>query len=278
LHSNFITRSTHLKSIHPDLFGGAVSKLLGTEAIGITKSFSYFGTLGSAFFPHIENASLYSINILTYGAPKLWHICAPEDAHVVENVLAMKMGEKCHHKAEKAVPLKPEELIAAGVKICQVGYIIFKLEIIEGYVDNLQSFNFCCDQCDLFLIIYGIAQLPLSIHLITNILDEPGVSSSHYLSFVQFNQVTQRVGDIVVTAPGSYHYGVNLGFNVAISANTILDLTLWKNSLLHRPSVTWAEKPCTHCGPRYFDCLPVEEMLVKARSLTNDDLFPEAPR
>lgn len=91
--------------------------------MGISHSYAYFGSFSSVFFPHVENGGFCSINILVFGAPKIWHFCAPEDAAIVEKVIAKKMGRKCHHDAKKAVPLHPQELIKAGVRLFQVRYI-----------------------------------------------------------------------------------------------------------------------------------------------------------
>lgn len=82
----------------------------------------------------------------------------------------------------------------------------------------------------------------------------------------------------MLTAPNAYHYGANLGFNVAVSANTILDLPLWRQSLTNTKSVIWPENPCDSCSEDNFDCLDIQLMLDNAQELTNNDLFPLAPR
>lgn len=109
------------QSVHPDAMGEAVAKLLGGEIVsGITNSQYYFGGPGSCFFPHIEDADLFSVNLMLYGAPKIWNLCAPKDAPLVEKILATAMGRRCHHAAEKAVALDVDVLLKAGVTITQV--------------------------------------------------------------------------------------------------------------------------------------------------------------
>ena len=51
---------------------------------------------------------------------------------------------------------------------------------------------------------------------------------------------------MVVTAPNAYHLGYNSGLNVAVSANTVLDVELWREaaeSTRHTKSIIWPGNP-----------------------------------
>lgn len=120
------------QSVHPDAMGEAVAKLLGGKAVsGITNSHYYFGGPGSCFFPHIEDADLFSVNLMLFGDPKIWNFCAPKDAPIVEKILATAMGRRCHHAAEKAVALDVDVLLKAGVNITQVRCFFRSIYVIS---------------------------------------------------------------------------------------------------------------------------------------------------
>ena len=47
---------------------------------GVTTPMTYFGMWRSFFAWHKEDADLYSINFLHWGAPKIWYAVAPSNA------------------------------------------------------------------------------------------------------------------------------------------------------------------------------------------------------
>lgn len=110
-----------LQSIHPDTFGKSVSKIIGEQgAPGITHSFAYFGTALSCFFPHTEDVGLNSVNLLVHGKAKVWIIVPPRDAPKMEQLMARKSGQPCHHFVQKDLPMNPHELAEAGIEMALV--------------------------------------------------------------------------------------------------------------------------------------------------------------
>lgn len=80
---------------------------------------------------------------------------------------------------------------------------------------------------------------------------------------------------MVVTAPNAYHLGFNSGLNVAVSANTVLEIESWREAVTSSKTVICPENPCSHCSE--YDGLDIKAMLEVAKTLDNDQLFSTEP-
>ncbi|XP_026271626.1 uncharacterized protein LOC113201878 [Frankliniella occidentalis] len=72
------------------LFMGAttMNRLLKEHYSGVTRPMLYFGTTHTFAPVHVEDGSLFSINFLHYGQPKLWFVVPPRAVNQLRNCLA----------------------------------------------------------------------------------------------------------------------------------------------------------------------------------------------
>lgn len=124
---------------------------LKNEHIGINIPVFYVGTKGSVFALHTEDEDLASVNILVYGAPKVWYIIPP-------------------HEYKRVI------------------YAVNKL--FESDCTNY------------------------SRHKSTIVT--PAFLEQHKITY---SKVIQKLGEMMVVLPRSFHMGYNCGSNLALSLN-----------------------------------------------------------
>ncbi|KAG2489039.1 hypothetical protein HYH03_012477 [Edaphochlamys debaryana] len=99
----------------------------GVDAVpGVTTPMTYFGMWRSFFAWHKEDADLYSVNFLHWGAPKIWYCVAPSDRHKFER-MANSLFPELHRSCaafvrHKDIMLSPACLKTYGVpcmRACQ---------------------------------------------------------------------------------------------------------------------------------------------------------------
>ncbi|XP_034231373.1 uncharacterized protein LOC117639629 [Thrips palmi] len=71
-------------------------RLLPNHYPGITLPFLYYGNTHSFFAAHIEDFSLYSWNVLHYGAPKIWLVIPPKYVRKLHNCLVQCTQSLAH--------------------------------------------------------------------------------------------------------------------------------------------------------------------------------------
>ncbi|KAJ8598798.1 hypothetical protein CTAYLR_008651 [Chrysophaeum taylorii] len=72
----------------------------GSKLGGVTEPMVYVGAWRALFAWHVEDANLYSINLIHFGAPKSWYGISPKDARKFEQFAALLFPEKrdeCPH-------------------------------------------------------------------------------------------------------------------------------------------------------------------------------------
>ena len=61
-------------------------KLCENKIAGVTHPFGYFGMWKSTFSWHVEDMNLYGINVVHFGAPKLWYVVSSEHGKKLEDL------------------------------------------------------------------------------------------------------------------------------------------------------------------------------------------------
>jgi hypothetical protein len=133
----------------------AVMSNRGLTSPGMTSPYTYFGRAYSAFAAHGEDHNLPSLNLLVFGAPKVWYVVPTQ------------------HFA------RATELIRSSV---------YRTEI------------------------------PACAHAVAHKLQLPSLALLRSVG-IPVTRLVQRAGDLVITAPGAIHWGINCGDNIAESTN-----------------------------------------------------------
>lgn len=94
---------------------------------GITTPYLYIGEFGSTFALHTEDADLYSLSILRYGAEKYWYTTLIADGPLIEEIATAHHPEVIHEpeqtkqekkkkgkKNQKKAPEEPKKKIPKG--------------------------------------------------------------------------------------------------------------------------------------------------------------------
>ncbi|GBF87753.1 jumonji domain-containing protein [Raphidocelis subcapitata] len=107
---------------------------------GVTSPMTYFGMWKSFFSWHVEDADLYSINFLHWGAPKVWYCVAPSQRDKFER-MAQSLYPELHRGCRafmrhKDVLLSPQMLKTYGVE-----YTMAKQEPGEFIVLNAAAYH-----------------------------------------------------------------------------------------------------------------------------------------
>ena len=61
-------------------------KLCEYKIAGVTHPYGYFGMWKSTFAWHVEDMNLYGINVVHFGAPKLWYVVSSEYGKELEDL------------------------------------------------------------------------------------------------------------------------------------------------------------------------------------------------
>ena len=107
---------------------------------GVTAPMTYFGMWKSFFSWHLEDADLFSINYLHFGAPKVWYCVAPSQKAKFER-MAQSLYPELHRGCRaflrhKDVMLSPQMLRTYGVE-----YTMAKQEANEFVVLNAAAYH-----------------------------------------------------------------------------------------------------------------------------------------
>eukprot|EP01083_Nonionella_stella_P028493 78466_1 len=85
------------------------------NAAGITTTYIYFGEFLTSFPWHIEDAKLFSVNYLHFGAPKMWYMIPPSHSDkfraVLEGVYADEYTQCTRYDIHKQIILNPQLLV-----------------------------------------------------------------------------------------------------------------------------------------------------------------------
>jgi len=104
--------------------GEPLRRALGGRKLGgVTEPMIYVGSWRALFAWHVEDANLYSINLLHFGAPKSWYGLAPADARRFE-LLAEKLfphaANECpHFLRHKMSVVSPKVLRDHGFRVAE---------------------------------------------------------------------------------------------------------------------------------------------------------------
>ncbi|GAA5828560.1 hypothetical protein JCM11251_000850 [Rhodosporidiobolus azoricus] len=105
----------HLGDLLPKLAPGACS------IPGVVSPYLYFGMWRATFAWHVEDADLYSINYIHFGAPKFWYSVPQEQAAKFERVMEAYFPtdfRKCHEfLRHKAFLASPRVLANSGITL-----------------------------------------------------------------------------------------------------------------------------------------------------------------
>lgn len=90
---------------------------------GVTESMIYVGTWRALFAWHLEDANLYSINLVHFGAPKSWYGISPRDAQRFEafaaDVFPGARNECPAFLRHKTAIISPKKLRDAGFRVSE---------------------------------------------------------------------------------------------------------------------------------------------------------------
>lgn len=66
---------------------------------------TYFGMWRSFFGWHKEDADLYSVNFLHWGAPKVWYCVPPSGKQKFERMAQVRTGGRCGGEGESGMTM-----------------------------------------------------------------------------------------------------------------------------------------------------------------------------
>lgn len=110
------------------------------EIPGVTSPMTYFGMWKSFFAWHVEDADLYSVNFLHWGAPKIWYCIAPSDKAKFEQ-LAQSLNPDKQQKCKGFLRHKDILISPTLLKQYSVNYQVCKQEENEFVVLNAASYH-----------------------------------------------------------------------------------------------------------------------------------------
>ncbi|KAJ3358559.1 hypothetical protein GGF32_000337 [Allomyces javanicus] len=117
-----------------------LKKMVGSLP-GVNVPYLYFGTWRATFAWHVEDADLFSLNYLHFGAPKQWYAVAPKSARLFERTLDNEFAHearKCpQYLRHKGAHVSPAALSRLQSQLQVQRMVQFKHEIIltfpKGY-------------------------------------------------------------------------------------------------------------------------------------------------